>query len=49
MTDALCKRCMERKVRVADIIQAGGSADRYLVCIQQVYFLFLTSMSKFSC
>ncbi|XP_068640592.1 ASI1-immunoprecipitated protein 3-like [Aristolochia californica] len=34
MTDVVCTRCTERKVGVADIIQAGGSADRYLLeCI----------------
>ncbi|KAJ0970188.1 hypothetical protein J5N97_023065 [Dioscorea zingiberensis] len=34
MTDARCSRCMEKKVGVADIIQAGGHSDRYqLECI----------------
>ncbi|XP_058083955.1 uncharacterized protein LOC131231684 isoform X4 [Magnolia sinica] len=36
MTDARCSRCTEKKVGVADIIQAGGSGsgDRYLLqCI----------------
>ncbi|KAH7662999.1 BAH domain proteins protein [Dioscorea alata] len=34
MTDARCSRCMEKKVGVADIIQAGGLGDRYqLECI----------------
>ncbi|KAG9441238.1 hypothetical protein H6P81_017092 [Aristolochia fimbriata] len=34
MTDVVCPRCTERKVGVADIIQAGGSADRYMLeCI----------------
>ncbi|KAK9120462.1 hypothetical protein Syun_018079 [Stephania yunnanensis] len=34
MTDARCRRCMEKKVGVTDIIQAGGRGDRYqLECI----------------
>ncbi|PKA53193.1 hypothetical protein AXF42_Ash009923 [Apostasia shenzhenica] len=34
MTDARCSRCSEKKVGVADIIHAGGHADRYqLECI----------------
>ncbi|XP_042460685.1 uncharacterized protein LOC122044225 [Zingiber officinale] len=34
MTDARCSRCTEKKVGVADIIQAGGHGDRYqLECI----------------
>ncbi|RRT66647.1 hypothetical protein B296_00018819 [Ensete ventricosum] len=32
MTDARCSRCTEKKVGVADIIQAGGHGDRYQVC-----------------
>ncbi|XP_038971586.1 uncharacterized protein LOC103714040 [Phoenix dactylifera] len=32
MTDARCSRCMEKKVGIADIIQAGGQGDRYQVC-----------------
>ncbi|XP_078439795.1 bromo-adjacent homology (BAH) domain-containing protein [Wolffia australiana] len=34
MTDAVCSRCSEKKVGVADIIHAGGSGNRYqLECI----------------
>ncbi|XP_019051392.1 PREDICTED: uncharacterized protein LOC104586396 isoform X2 [Nelumbo nucifera] len=34
MTDARCSRCMEKKVGLTDIIQAGGRGDRYqLECI----------------
>ncbi|KAG1361312.1 hypothetical protein COCNU_09G007750 [Cocos nucifera] len=29
MTDARCSRCTEKKVGIADIIQAGGHGDRY--------------------
>ncbi|XP_077223285.1 bromo-adjacent homology (BAH) domain-containing protein isoform X2 [Tasmannia lanceolata] len=31
MTDARCSSCSEKRVGVADIIQAGGSNDRYLL------------------
>lgn len=31
MTDARCKRCTEKKVRLMEIIQAGHG-DRYSVC-----------------
>lgn len=37
MTDARCSRCMEKKVGVADIIQAGGLGDRYQV--EQIFYL----------
>ncbi|XP_038971303.1 uncharacterized protein LOC103698541 [Phoenix dactylifera] len=43
MTDARCSRCMEKKVGIADIIQAGGQGDRYqLECTACGYMWYAT-------
>lgn len=43
MTDARCSRCTEKKVGVADIIQAGGHGDRYQVG-EHILYLFLLAL-----